>query len=41
MLLSSLAPRINVREQGSDVALSATTEDDDAAFTAWAEKTGF
>ena len=41
VLLSSLAPRINVREQGSDVALSATTEDDDAAFTAWAEKTGF
>ena len=40
-LLSSLAPRVNVREQGSDVALSATTEDDDAAFTAWAEKTGF
>ena len=40
-LLSSLAPRVNVREQGSDVALSASTTDDDAAFQAWADKTGF
>lgn len=40
-LLSSLAPRVNVREQGSDVALSASTTDDDAAFKAWADKTGF
>ena len=40
-LLSSLAPRVNVREQGSDVALSASTIDDDAAFQAWADKTGF
>ena len=29
VLLSSLAPRINVREQGSDVALSAGAEDDE------------
>lgn len=29
VLLSSLAPRINVREQGSDVALSAGVEDDE------------
>lgn len=40
-LLSSLAPRVNVREQGSDVALSASTTDADAAFEAWADKTGF
>ena len=40
-LLSSLAPRVNVREQGSDVALSASITDDDAAFKAWADKTGF
>lgn len=29
VLLSSLAPRINVREQGSDVALSAGNQDDE------------
>lgn len=28
-LLSSLAPRVNVREQGSDVALSAGNQDDE------------
>lgn len=31
VLLSSLAPRINVREQGSDVALSAAGQDDETA----------
>ena len=40
-LLSSLAPRVNVREQGSDVALSASTTDNDDKFNQWADKVGF
>lgn len=40
-LLSSLAPRVNVREQGSDVALSAGEQNNDDAFSAWADQVGF
>lgn len=37
-LLSSLAPRVNVREQGSDVALSAGNQDTDYTAIAYATR---
>lgn len=40
VLLSKLAPRVNMSEHGSDVALSASEDSDEDAFNAWADRIG-
>lgn len=40
VLLSKLAPRVNMSEAGADVALSASEDSDEDAFNAWADRIG-
>lgn len=40
VLLSKLAPRVNMAETGADVALSASEDSDEDAFNAWADRIG-
>lgn len=40
VLLSKLAPRVNMVEAGADVALSASEDSDEDAFNAWADRIG-
>lgn len=40
VLLSKLAPRVNMSEHGYDVALSASEDSDEDVFNAWADRIG-
>lgn len=39
-LIAKLAPRVNMSEHGSDVALSASEDSDEDVFNAWADRIG-